>query len=305
MQKKGLGKGLSALIPDVNKPSGSSSNLVEVDQITSNPRQPRRVFNEDQINELSLSIKEKGVIQPLLVRRSGNGYELIAGERRLRASIKAGIRQVPVTIIEASDTETLQLALIENLQREDLNPIDEYLAYKRLQEEFRLSQEEIATKVGKSRPAVANALRLALLPPEVQREVAAGKLPAGQARAILSLERAPLIIAAAREIMAKGLSTREAERLVRRLKLPGGRRTPARETDPNLESLIEGVQRWLGTKVRLLHRARSGKGKIEIEYYSTEDFDRIIRKLTDTQLVSADDHGASPRRSPEAPKPSY
>ncbi len=305
MQKKGLGKGLSALIPDVDKPNTSSSNLVEVDQIASNPRQPRRVFNEDQIDELSSSIREKGVIQPLLVRRNGQGYELIAGERRLRASIKAGIRQVPVTIIEATDTETLELALIENLQREDLNPIDEYLAYKRLQEEFALSQEEIATKVGKSRPAVANSLRLALLPPEVQREVAAGKLPAGQARALLGLERAPLIIAAAREVLSKGLSTREAERLVRRLRTPRGRRTPAGDTDPNLASLIEGVQRWLGTKVRLLHRARSGKGKIEIEYYSTEDFDRIIRKLTDSQSGHTADHGPGLHQSQNASKPNH
>ena len=283
MQKKGLGRGLSALIPDIDEPTGNPPNLVGIDTITPNPRQPRRTFNEAQIEELASSIREKGVIQPLLVRRSGYGYELIAGERRLRASIKAGIQRVPIVVLEATDSETLQLALVENLQREDLNPIDESLAYQRLQEEFGLSQEEIAIKVGKSRPAVANTLRLSLLPAEVQREVATGRLPAGQARAILGLEHEPLIIAAAREILSKGLSTREAENLVKRLKAPRSRRGQGNGTDPHLISLIEALQRQLATKVRLLHRARTGRGKIEIEYYSTEDFERIIGKLTDGQ----------------------
>lgn len=286
MQKKGLGRGLSALIPDFDEPTGNPPNLVEIDTIAPNPRQPRRTFNEAQIDELASSIREKGVIQPLLVRRNTHGYELIAGERRLRASIKAGIHRVPIAILEATDSESLQLALVENLQREDLNPIDESLAYQRLKEEFGLSQEEIAIKVGKSRPAVANTLRLSLLPAEVQREVAAGRLPAGQARAILGLEHEPLIIAAAREILSKGLSTRETENLVKRLKSPRGRRGQGNGTDPHLISLIETLQRLLGTKVRLLHKTRSGKGKIEIEYYSAEDFERIIGKLTDGQQDS-------------------
>ena len=281
MQKKGLGKGLSALIPDIDEPTGNQPNLVEIGKIAPNPRQPRRTFNEAQIEELASSIREKGVIQPLLVRRNGDGYELIAGERRLRASIKAGIQRVPIAVLQATDTESLQLALVENLQREDLNPMDESSAYQRLQKEFELSQEEIATKVGKSRPAVANALRLSLLPAEVQREVAAGRLPAGQARAILGLEHEPLIIAAAREILSKGLSTREAEKMVKRLKSPRSRKGQGNGPDPHLVSLIESLQRLLGTKVRFLHRARSGKGKIEIEYYSKEDFERIIGKLTD------------------------
>jgi len=279
MQKKGLGRGLSALIPDIEDARDASPNLVETDRILPNPRQPRRTFNETQIEELASSIKENGVIQPLLVRRNGSGYELIAGERRLRAAVKAGVRQVPVNILEATDTESLQLALIENIQREDLNPMDESHAYQRLQEEFSLSQEEIAAKVGKSRPAVANSLRLALLPAEVQREVVSGRLPAGQARALLGLEQESLILAAAREVLSRTLTTRETENLVRRLKSP--KRTPRHGVaeDPNLMSLVDEVQRWLGTRVRLQHRAKSGKGKIEIEYYSTEDFDRIIGKL--------------------------
>ncbi len=287
MQKKGLGRGLSALIPDIDKPAGYQQYHVPVDQIAPNPRQPRHTFIEAQIDELASSIRENGVLQPLLVRRNEHGYELIAGERRLRASIKAGVQEVPVMILEVTDTEALQLALVENLQRENLNPIDESRAYQRLQEEFGLTQEEIAKKVGKSRPAVANSLRLSLLPPEIQQEVVAGRLPAGQARALLSLEKVPLIVAAAREVLSKGLSTRAAERLVRRLKSRQGRRAVGATMDPNLTSLIEGVQRWLGTKVRLLHRTKSGKGKIQIEYYSTEDFERIIRKLMESQQSHA------------------
>ena len=280
MQKKGLGRGLSALIPDIDEPKELSPNLVDTHRISPNPRQPRHAFNESQIEELAASIKEKGVIQPLLVRRNGDGYELIAGERRLRASIKAGIRQVPVSVLEANDTEALQIALIENIQRENLNPIDESLAYQRLQEEFGLSQDEIATRVGKSRPAVANSLRLALLPAEVRREVASGRLPAGQARALLGLEQERLILTAAREVLSKNLSTRATERLVRRLKSPKSGSRQGATVEPNLVSLIDDLQRWLGTKVRLSHGIKSGKGKIEIEYYSTEDFNRIIGKMT-------------------------
>ena len=286
MQKKALGRGLSALIPDIET-AGTSQLSVAVDRIAPNPRQPRRSFDEAQIDELAASIREKGVIQPLLVRRNEHGYELIAGGRRLRASVRAGLKEVPVIAIEVNDTESLQLALIENLQREDLNPIDESRAFQRLQEEFSLGQEEIATMVGKSRPAVANSIRLSLLPAEVQQEVSAGRLPAGQARALLGLESEPLIIAAARDVLSKGLSTRETERLVRRLKTPKWRKNGGSQLDPSLTPLIEGVQRWLGTKVRLLHRARSGKGKIEIEYYSTADFERIIRKLMDNRQSPA------------------
>src|SRR3989304_4055144 len=260
VQKKGLGKGLSALIPEIDAPR-ERPNL-EVDRIASNPSQPRRFFDEAKIDELANSVRDQGIIQPLVVRRVGDGYELIAGERRLRAARKAGLREVPVIVREASNSETLQLGLLENLQREDLNPIEEATAYQRLQEEFELSQEEIAQKVGKSRPAVANCMRLLLLPKEVQQEVTRGKLPAGQARALLGLENEALVLAAAREVITKGLSTRETERLVARLK--SGRKRRKRETslsDSNLRSLVEQMQRSLGTKVRLRHRAGLGPRK--------------------------------------------
>jgi len=280
VQKKGLGKGLSALIPGIDAPRETPNLEVEVDRIASNPSQPRRSFDEAKIDELANSVRDQGIIQPLVVRRVGEGYELIAGERRLRAARKAGLREVPVIVREASNSETLQLALLENLQREDLNPIEEATAYQRLQEEFELSQEEIAQKVGKSRPAVANCMRLLLLPKEVQQEVTRGKLPAGQARALLGLENEALVLAAAREVITKGLSTRETERLVARLKSGRKRRRETALSDSNLRSLVEQMQRSLGTKVRLLHRAGSGRGKVEIEYYSLADLERIIQMIT-------------------------
>ena len=281
MQKKGLGKGLGALIPGAEEAKDSPAFQVGVDKIHPNPRQPRRLFDESRIDELAASVEQKGVIQPLLVRRGEDGYELIAGERRLRAALRAGLKEVPVLVREADDVESLQLALIENLQREDLNPIEEASAYRRLQEEFGWGQEEIAVRVGKSRPAVANCMRLLSLPREIQDEVARGKLPAGQARALLGLEREAVMLAAAREVIAKGLSTRETERLVRRLKLGRRERREASLSNPDLRSLIEKLQRSLGTKVRLIHRASSGKGKIVIEYYSSVELERIIQAMTE------------------------
>jgi ParB family chromosome partitioning protein len=285
MEKKGLGRGLGALIPRIEDSGDGESppRQVGVDSIAANPLQPRRLFDEAKIDELAASIRYSGIIQPLLVRRSGDGYELIAGERRLRAAVRAGLRKVPVVVREASDNETLQLALIENLQRENLNPIEEATAYRRLQSDFGLSQEEIAERVGKSRPAVANSMRLLLRPKDVQQEVAQGRLPAGQARALLSLGNEAMIVSAARMVIAKGLSTRATEGLVNGLKLGRGKRRVKGIVDPDLRSLVERLEQWLGTKVRLFHRAESGKGKLEIEYYSIADFERVTRRMMDNQ----------------------
>lgn len=280
MQKMGLGKGLGALIPGIESRADSPGLKVEIDRIAPNPLQPRRSFDEAKIEELAASVRDQGIIQPLLVRRAGAGYELIAGERRWRAAMKAGLKEIPVVVREAGNSEALELALIENLQREDLNPIEEAAAYRRLQEEFGLTQEEIALRVGKSRPAVANSMRILLLPKEVQQEVARGKLPAGQARALLGLEREPLILAAAREVIAQELSTRETEKLVARLKSGRRRRRESADSDPDLRSLVERIQQALGTKVRLLHRARSGRGKMVIEYYSSTDLERILQMMS-------------------------
>jgi ParB family chromosome partitioning protein len=284
VQTKGLGKGLSALISSAPVPSteGTSEDhglRVRVDLISPSPYQPRRSFDEVKIDELAASIRNQGIIQPLVIRRKGERFELIAGERRWRAAMKAGLSDVPAVIRDASDNEALQLALVENLQREDLNPIEEASGYRRLQEEFHWSQEEMADKVGKSRPAIANALRLLSLPKEVQQEIAQGNLPAGQARALLGLPTEAMMIATCRDVIAKALSTRETEKLVRGL-VAGKRRRRAAIIDPDLRAVVENMQRALGTRVRLLPKARSNKGKIEIEYYSLPDLERIIQAIT-------------------------
>jgi ParB family transcriptional regulator, chromosome partitioning protein len=285
MQKKGLGRGLSALIPIAAEPrtepkQENSQFEVAVERIVPSPLQPRRAFDEAKIEELASSIRSQGIIQPLVVRPNGEQFELIAGERRWRAAMKAGLSRVPVVVRNATDHEALQLALVENLQREDLNAIEEANGYRRLQEEFHWSQEEMAAKVGKSRPAITNAMRLLALPAVVQHEVALGNLPAGQARALLGLHTEPLIVSTCREVVAKGLSTRETEKMVRHLLFGRRRRRLAPLIDPDVKSIVEELQRLLGTRVRLLPKARSAKGKIEIEYYSQADLGRIFETIT-------------------------
>ena len=292
IQKKGLGRGLSALIPavaeaKVEAPADNSPKQVAVDRITSSPFQPRRSFDEAKIDELAASIRNQGIIQPLIVRPKNDGFELIAGERRWRAAMRAGLSHVPVVVRDASDHEAMQIALVENLQREDLNSIEEANGYRRLQEEFHWSQEEMAEKVGKSRPAIANALRLLTLPNEVQQEVSSGKLPAGHARALSGLHTEPLILSACREVIAKGLSTRETEKMVRTLLVGRRRRRQAPLLDPDLKSIVEELQRTLGTRVRLMPKARSAKGKVEIEYYTAADLERIVETITKKWIVSS------------------
>jgi ParB family chromosome partitioning protein len=285
-----LGRGLGALVPNASEARAesvqeNSPREIAVEQITPSRFQPRRTFDEGKIDELAASIRMQGIIQPLVVRPQGDRFELIAGERRWRAAMKAGLTRVPVVIRAASDHEALQLALVENLQREDLSPIEEAAGYRRLQEEFHWSQEEMAEKVGKSRPTIANSLRLLTLPSEVQLEVTAGRLPAGQARALLGLHTEALIISASREVIAKGLSTRETEKMVRYLLMGHKRRRALPLLDPDLKSIVENLQRALGTHVRLLPKARSTKGKIEIEYYTAADLERIIQTIT-TRFVA-------------------
>jgi ParB family chromosome partitioning protein len=287
VQTKGLGKGLSALISSAPEPKAEATSehhglRLPIDVISPSQYQPRRSFDEAKIEELAASIRNQGIIQPLVVRHKGERYELIAGERRWRAAIKAGLSEVPAVIRDASDNEALQLALVENLQREDLNPIEEASGYRRLQDEFHWSQEEMAEKVGKSRPAIANSLRLLSLPNEIQQEIAQGNLPAGQARALLGLPTHAVMISTCRDVIAKGLSTRETEKLVRTL-VSGRRRRRAVLIDPDLREVVENMQRTLGTRVRLLPKARSDKGKIEIEYYSLSDLERIIKTITVNQ----------------------
>ena len=279
MQKNRLGRGLDALLPGrepvvEDSQQETAPTSVHPSLIVPNPNQPRQVFDDEKIDELASSIEASGMLQPLVVRTTATGYELIAGERRLRAARRLGLSEVPIIIHETPDPNSLLLALIENLQREDLNPIEEAAAFAELQEQFHLTQEQVAEKVGRSRSAVANALRLLSLPDQIKEHVAAGKLAAGQARALLGLNDKSMLPAAAREVMGKDLSTRDTEALVRRLNKPRRIKSSDR-LDPDLANLVETLQRRLGTRVRLMHRATDDKGKLEIEYYSQDDLERI------------------------------
>ena len=286
MQKNRLGRGLDALLPGSepvveDAPSEAPPTAVAPSLIAPNPNQPRRVFDEEKINELAGSIEASGMLQPVVVRATAGGYELIAGERRLRAAKRLGLSEVPVIVHETAASNSLLLALVENLQREDLNPIEEAAAFAELQERFNLTQEQVAERVGRSRSAVANALRLLSLPDAIKEHVSGGELAAGQARALLGLRDRSMMAAAAREVMARDLSTRDTEALVKRLNGPRRTKTDNR-LDPDLSSLVETLQRRLGTRVRLKHRSRDDKGKLEIEYYSQRDLDRITGMMMGT-----------------------
>src|SRR5690606_19303046 len=250
--------------------------------IEPNPYQPRRHFDPESLAELAASIKEHGVLQPLLVRRKGSGYQLIAGERRWRAAQQAGLRTVPVVVKELDDRTIMEIALVENLQREDLNPIEEAEAYQRLITEFNLTQEEVAKAVGKSRSAVANTLRLLNLPEAVQKLVTNGQLTMGHARALLSLEQPEQQLYLSEKIIKEHLTVRETEELVRQALLSGvsretstgeKKRQPVRQRlDPNLQAIVEDMTRLFGTKVRI--KSSGERGKIEIEFYSQEELAR-------------------------------
>ncbi len=283
--KRGLGKGLAALIPAKTATSaradGAERSLKIVD-IRPGRFQPRRPIRQESLNELCESIKEKGVIQPVLVRRSpGGGYELIAGERRFRASQRLGLAAIPAIIKQATDQEALEMALVENLQRENLNPMEEARGYQRLAREFNLTQEEMARKVGRERPTVSNALRLLTLPPEIQAMVEDGSLSAGHARALLSVSDRRRQLSLAQLIAGKGLSVRQAEELARGGKNKGHAGTAARTAkglDQHLANIQSEMQRALGTKVRIVPQGKS-RGRVEIEYYTADDLERVMQKM--------------------------
>ncbi|NLW46002.1 MAG: ParB/RepB/Spo0J family partition protein [Firmicutes bacterium] len=288
-KNRGLGKGLGALIPELEEEHNpEAKQFVDINSITPNPYQPRKEFSDEKLNELAESIRLHGVIQPLLVREYQGKYQLIAGERRLRASKIVGLSEVPIVIRDMTDQTMMEVALIENLQREDLNIIEEAEAYRRLMEEFSLTQEEIAKQVGRSRPAIANTLRLLNLPSIVQSELAKGTLTMGHARPLLSLNTTEEQIRVWQTIQNDQLSVRQTEELIKQLTNPEG---VSRETkkpnfkneakpirDPNLIELEEELQLSMGTKV-IIKPSGSG-GKIEINYYSDDDFERICEKLT-------------------------
>lgn len=277
--KSGLGRGLGALIP-----GGGGVDEVDIDLIAPNPEQPRQRFDDAALVELADSIREHGLLQPLVVTRlvaeSGAvSYRLIAGERRLLAARRAGLTRVPVVVRETTPRGLLELALVENLQRADLGPLEAAQAYRRLAEEFGLSQEEIAARVGKSRVAVANALRLLSLPEPIKEGLSSGQISEGHARALLGLPDAAARLQAYREVTARALSVRQTEELVRRLRAApaaGPTRTP-RRPDPDLAAIEERLRRTLGTQVRL-ERSRKG-GRIVIQFYGDEDLTALLARL--------------------------
>lgn len=273
--RRGLGKGLGALIPL----AAPGLLEVEVDKIGPNPRQPRQSDDLQALQELAESLRQHGMLQPLLVTAASGGeaaYQLVAGQRRWEAAKRAGLKKVPVMVLEATPQESLLLALVENLQRADLAPLEEAAAYRRLMEEFGLTQEEVAAQVGKSRPAVANALRLFNLPPQAQEALAAGKITAGHARALISLPSGPAQLAALRQVMAQGLSVRQTEALARRQALSPA--PPERTPDAETQALEEGLQRALGTRVSLYRSGRGGK--LVIYFYSEEELQALYEALT-------------------------
>jgi ParB family chromosome partitioning protein len=278
VKRPALGKGIGALLSSASQDGRHRYFLCPVEDLKPHHQQPRKTFNDAKMAELVASIREKGVIQPLVVRHAGDHYQIIAGERRWRAAQKAGLKDVPVVIQDVSEDWALEMALIENIQREDLNPIEEAEAYRHLMSSFDLSQEEVARRVGRERPTVANVLRLLRLPEAIQQDVVHGQLSMGHARALLALESAGRIKEVRDQVVKKQFSVRQTEALVKKLRSGTGKTAP-RQTriDPDLADLAARLQRSLGTKVSIQPQTRGGKGgKIEIRYYSPEELERLL-----------------------------
>jgi len=282
MNRKALGKGINALIPDfeigVPQSGGTGAGPAEIliDDIVPNRLQPRKFFDHEKLEELVFSIQEKGVLQPVIVQKGkGNNYELIVGERRWRASKKAGLKKIPAIIREVSDAESLEIAIIENIHRQDLNPIEEAEAYSQLANEFGLTQEKLAKKVGKNRSTITNTLRLLKLPNGVKEDMVAGRLSMGHARALLGLESAKDIETLRLEILKKDMNVRQAEERVRQLKksTADAVKAPRKKKDIFLKNLETGLERHLGTKVEIVPKQKGGK--LVITYYSNDDLERI------------------------------
>ena len=292
--RKALGRGLEALLPTggpAEPPQAPTPPVardrVSPSEIRANPDQPRRHFDEEALETLAASIRRHGLLQPLVVRRVPDGYELIAGERRLRAAQRAGLETVPVVFREADPQERLELALIENLQRENLTALEEAEAYRHLIDVHGLTQDQVAQAVGKSRPSVANALRLLSLPEVVKAQLEGGELTAGHARAVLSMKEAGAQVEFARELATDGASKSEAERRARLRRTGGGRATTThrRVEDPHWRAIAEELTRSLGTRVRVTPRARGGS--IEIEFYSEPELARLLDRLRGAERARA------------------
>ncbi len=288
--RKALGRGLGALLTAKKQPSppvdpiaaeaeGAVIRSIPLRLIDANPDQPRQTFSERSIEELAQSIRTDGVIQPVLVRPKGERYLLIAGERRMRAGAVAGLAEIPAIVRDIPDDRVLEIALIENIQREDLNPLEVAQALQRMANEFQLSHEELAQRTGKSRVTITNQLRLLRLPAEVRQMIATNELLSGHARALLTLDDEVQQLEIAKQIQAKGLSVRQVEELVRRRLEPVPPPPPPPEIDPNVSAAVEVLEQAIGARVRLIRRGKRS-GRIEIEWSSEEELDRIYSLLT-------------------------
>ena len=295
-QRRALGKGLSALLPARTasvsgvtaaatavgpSPVAQAPSRLPIDSVHPNPVQPRIVFQLDRLEELAASIRANGIIQPLIVRRHNGQYQMVAGERRWRAAKMAGLAEVPVVVQEVAEPQMLELALIENIQREDLNPIETAHAYERLGRDLGLSQEEIGRRTGKDRTSIANTVRLLKLPTEVQLLLAERRLSMGHARAVLGLPTAEQQVEIAEKAAAQGLSVRQVETLVQELtsdrpKTGSSRKEPSQ--DPNVKAAVDELERALGTRVRIVELSEQ-RGRIEIEYYSQAELDRLFQHI--------------------------
>jgi len=278
MERRALGKGIGALIPEREGARKEEVIFARAEQIKPNPFQPREDFDPESIAELARSIKEKGVIQPLLVRRRGDNYELIAGERRLRAANSLGINELPIIVRDVDDQNALEIALIENIQRQELNPIEEAHAYQHLIDKFQVNQDRIAEVLGISKAAVSNTLRLLKLPHEIQQELKKGRITFGHGRALLEVEDENRQRQLAHTVIARGLSVRELENLIKSYRPKAAKRKAAHKgQDPLVAALEEELQQHLATKVRIFKQKK--RGRINIEFYSDEDLKRITEKI--------------------------
>ncbi len=286
MSKKfGLGKGLGALIPDEVEAKSkekendkkNSTTLIPLNKIVNNSEQPRKFFDSDNIAELAESIKNHGIIQPLILKKDGTKYTIIAGERRWRASKMLGLKEVPAIIMDLSEKEILEISLIENIQREDLNPIEEALAYRKLIEDFKLTQQELSKRIGKSRVAISNTMRLINLDERVQQYLIESVISEGHGRALLAIENKDLQYEIAQRIIDENLSVREVEKLIKDLSKGKKEKNIDKEENPYINDVQNRLQDYFGTKVNI--NSKNKKGKIEIEYYSDDDLNRILELI--------------------------
>lgn len=282
MARQPLGRGLSALIGEETRASGDSAAEIDIDLIEPNPEQPRTRFDEKALDELAQSISANGIVQPVVVRRIGGRFQIVAGERRWRAAQRAGLRKIPAAVREVTDEKLLELALIENIQRQELNPIEEARAYRKLIDNIGLTQEEVASRVGRERSLIATTLRLLRLPEDIKKLIEEEKLSAGHGRALLMLNETSLQRKIARVIIDKSMSVREAERAVKKASVspqPSVSKVVKTSTDANVKAAETKLMRRFGTNVKIVPKSGGEGGRIEIEYYGAADLDRIFQLM--------------------------